>query len=274
MRSEAAIGSAVGAAVRGLPRGRNRVALLLHSRGPRSCRGRDASGYLRSFDLRDLLQAQWFCGVPVGLAQEALSCLTAGSWVIDVGANVGIVTGQMCAAVGPGGRVTALEPVPANADRLRSLARDNGLAHLEVVQVAAAEAAGRQALHLPPEGNSGWGSFSASWLDSGSLEVELQPLDDLVASRRTPDHPRVDLVKVDVEGYEFEVLEGARRMLAADRPVLVIELNDPLLRDRGRSSLELLAACRELGYEPSSEIPPEWLQGAVRDMVLRPTGSS
>jgi FkbM family methyltransferase len=263
------LGSALGASVRRLPRGRNRVATVLQSHSRRPVVARDGTGLLRTFELHDLLQAQWFCGVPVGLADDALRLLRPGAWVIDVGANIGIVTGQMCQAVGPLGLVTALEPLPANQHKLRRLKADNRLHQLDVRGVAAGAERARLSLRLPPRGNSGWASFSASWLGEGTVEVDVVTLDEVVAG--TAGGRTVDLVKIDVEGYEFEVLEGARDLLARHRPVLVMEFNDPLLRDRGRSSLDLLEVCRSYGYDPidAGTATAEWFEGAVRDVVLR-----
>ncbi|MCW2544555.1 MAG: hypothetical protein JWM40_2107 [Frankiales bacterium] len=264
------IGAAVGQVVQRLPRGRNRIATVLQRRLPRVVAGRDATGLRRTFDLADLLQAQWFCGVPVGLSVEALSLLRLGDWVVDIGANVGIVTGQMCRAVGPSGHVTAVEPVPANVARLQALKQQNGLTQLDIQVLAAGARAETGTLKLPPEGNSGWASFSASWLDSGTLDVAVRPLDELIPELAGDTGRRVALMKIDVEGYEFEVLEGAGAVLAEHRPALVLELNDPLLRDRGRSSAELLDACAQHGYQPARPLEEAELQGAVLDVVLKP----
>jgi FkbM family methyltransferase len=262
------IGAVAGGVVQRLPRGRNRIATLLQRRWPRVVSGRDATGLLRTFDLADLLQAQWFCGVPVGLSDEALALVREGDWVVDVGANVGIVTGQLSRAVGSSGRVTALEPVPANVARLQALKERNTLTQLDIQVLAAGARTGTETLKLPPEGNSGWASFSASWLDSGTLEVVVRPLDELIPELAAGTTRRVALMKIDVEGYEFEVLEGAAAVLAEHRPALVLELNDPLLRDRGRSSADLLAACADHGYQPTTPLDPAALAGAVVDVVL------
>ena len=265
------LGSIFSASLRGLPRGRNRVAALLQSHWHRPVEARDGTGLLRTFELQDLLQSQWFCGVQVGLADDALRLLRPGAWVLDVGANIGIVTGQMCQAVGPTGKVTAFEPLPANLEKLRRLKTDNRLHHLDIRGVAAGAERARLSLRLPPEGNSGWASFSASWLAEGTLEVDVVTVDEVVAD--TAGGRTVELIKVDVEGYEFEVLEGARAVLAQHRPALVMEFNDPLLRDRGRSSLDLLDACRTYGYAPvdAETATAAWFDGAVRDVVLLST---
>jgi FkbM family methyltransferase len=258
----------IGGAVRRLPRGRNRVAMGLQRWFPRTVHGRDGTGLVRDFALRDLLQAQWFCGVPVGLGSDILQRLQPGDWAMDVGANTGIITGQLCRAVGPSGRVTALEPLPGNASALRQLRAANGLDQLEVLEVAAGAAATRLALRVPPAENSGWASFSATWLHGDTVEVEVASLEAIVDERPG----RLSFIKIDVEGYEPEVLEGARGALAEHRPVVVMEFNDPLLKDRGSSSADLLALCVSLGYtavdeDASSE---SGLAGAVRDLLLIP----
>jgi FkbM family methyltransferase len=260
----------VGATSRRAPRGRGRAARWLAAHpGKADVPYRDVTELRRTADLRDNMESEWFAGVAVGMSASALEVVRPGDWVIDVGANIGIVTGQLCQRVGLSGRVWALEPLPRNVARLHQLQTDNALRQLQVFDVALSASIGTATLRLPQEGHSGWGSFTASWNQAGEVVVATTTLDQLVADQGA-DQSGLRLVKIDVEGAEFDVLDGGSQTWRDHRPYLYVEFNDPLMRDAGRSSIELLSACADLGYAPVTEVPTGSLDGSVVDLLLAP----
>ena len=195
-----------------------------------------------------------------------------GDWAIDVGANVGSVAGQLCRAVGREGLVWAFEPIPRNVDRLVRLAEVNDLVQLRVFGFALSSVKGTSCINLPGDGGSGHASFTASWIRDGSLDVQTARLDDLTAG---VDHGRrLRLVKIDVEGFEREVLAGAHETVRRWRPMIYCEFNDLILRDAGSSSYELLRDFADLGYD----VAPAWrraganLTGRNVDLLLGSPG--
>jgi FkbM family methyltransferase len=259
-----------GAVSRALPRAHGPFERWLSRHpGDRALLYRDAGGLWRTADLRDHLERAWFAGVPSGLPPSVVARVPPGTLAIDVGANIGTVSGQLARAVRDRGRVWSIEPVPRNVERLTELAERNRLP-IDVIPVAAGEADGDLALRLPEDGRSGWASATASWIESGRLTVPMRSVDSLVAERRPP-WP-VSLVKIDVEGYEAEVLAGAAETLATWRPRLYVEFNDLAQVDRGASSRELLERLAAAGYVPADR----WrdtarrLDGAVVDVLLEP----
>ncbi len=90
------------------------------------------------------------------------------------------------------------------------------------------------------------GSFVAPWAREEFVEVATVRLDDLVATR-APDGP-LRVVKIDIEGFEAEMLAGAQATLTDHRPVVICEFHDPLLRAAGSSSEDLLRAFAAYGY--------------------------
>lgn len=217
----------------------------------------DADGYARRADLHDYMEALVFVGRHRLPAQVA-AALRPGDWAVDVGANVGSVAGQMCAAVGPAGAVWAFEPIPRNVERLEELARTNGLAQLRVFPSALSSAAGTAEIGLPAPGSSGTASFTASWIREGRLEVRTERLDDLTAG--AADTPALRLMKLDVEGFERQVLEGAEATIRRFRPDIYCEFNDIILRDAASSSRQLLGAFADLGYR----VAPAWAAASTR----------
>ena len=234
---------------------------------------RDADGYRRVADLGDHMESLVFVGrhrLPPGV----MAHVRPGDWAVDVGANVGSVAGQLCRAVGAGGRVWAFEPVPRNVDRLRRLAEANGLAQLQIFDCALSSITGTSSLRLPGAAGSGYASFTASWIRDGCLDVPTRRLDDLTAAAADAGRP-LRLVKLDVEGFEREVLVGARETLRRHRPLVYCEFNDIILTDAGTSSGELLRAFGELGYA----VAPGWGRAAARlagrnvDLLMVPAAS-
>lgn len=244
-------------------RGRASLAGLL-VRYPRSLTYRDTLGFTRRTNLDERLDACWFLGIDWCLLPQAVvERIPAGTTVIDAGANIGIVTSQLCRAVGPRGMVHAIEPLPANVELLRELKHDNHLEQLTVWDCAVSDKDGEATLRTQSAtGTSAYASLTASWNNAGTLSVPTRALDNLVPS----DTP-VGFIKLDVEGAESLALDGAERILTKDRPLVFCEFNDIVLRDASSSSDELLRKFEDLGYSPGAEFQ----QGdGIKDVLLIP----
>lgn len=135
--------------------------------------------------------------------------------IIDVGANRGQFAAA-CRAVFPGCRVTAIEPIPELADRLRqTFAGDN---RVQVVNAALGARAETRPFHVNafspsssflPLGDAHKASFPDA-VDTQALDMAIIPLDELISVEGLPP---VDLLKLDVQGFELEVLKGATGLL-------------------------------------------------------------
>ena len=175
-------------------------------------------------------------------AAEALGQLVApGGVVIDGGANVGGFTLTAASIVGPQGVVHAVEAAPATARLLRRNVAANPGHAIQVHELALAEVQGELEL-TAFEAGSGISSLAPG--GGGSVVVvQATTLDALTASL-----PRVDLVKLDLEGAELRALQGAQRLLAEQRPTLMIELEPDHLQRQGGSVEELEALLTGAGY--------------------------
>ncbi len=233
---------------------------------------RNAHGHVVVADLSDYMERAGFFGAHSSkLLRFVASHLRPGDWAIDAGANVGLMASAMAAAVGPEGCVWAVEPVPRNIGRLRTLKEANGLRQLEIVPLALSSERSTASLRLPAlPGGSGFGSFVATWERAEDIEVDVCPLDELVEAS-APQSP-LTLVKMDVEGYEGQLLAGAKATLTGRRPLVVCEVHDPLLRSAGTSAAELLDQFEAYGYEPRAPfgVPGGPLDGVVCDILFAP----
>lgn len=165
--------------------------------------------------------------------QCLLSILEPGMTFYDLGANVGFYSVLAASVVGSQGRVVAFEPLPRNLGFLQRHVAINGLSQVTVVPSAVAARRGTARFTVHERGEMG--QLAAT----GGMEVAVTTLDDFVFSgaERPP-----DVIKVDVEGAECAVLEGARRTLREVRPRLFIAQHHPEIRER---CLEIL---RESDY--------------------------
>jgi FkbM family methyltransferase len=182
------------------PRLRARVALL---------RTGDARGLQRRLDPTLVAAANTWIGVLPGAPRT----------VVDVGASTGDYARQLAVLYGPTTSVL-IEPIPELAERLR------GMTLAGETHVFCCAAGGEEAVHdlhvfahSPAssllEAATGLGESYGVSLDAASVHrVPVRPLDDLLAEAGVTE---VDLLKIDVQGYELEVLRGATKTLAATR---------------------------------------------------------
>lgn len=176
--------------------------------------------------------------------------LKPGMTVLDVGANEGLYTLFSARRVGPPGRVVAFEPSSRERSRLEHNVARNRLGNVTVVPCAVGSSHGTAALQIASGVHSGHNTLGALVYDdapaAGIEHVPVERLDTLIERLGVA---TVDVIKIDVEGAEMHVLEGARRTLTTHRPILMVEANDEALRAQGASTAALLAFLRnELDY--------------------------
>jgi FkbM family methyltransferase len=162
--------------------------------------------------------------------------------VLDVGANIGYTTLLLADAVGPAGRVIAIEPHPGNAALLRRNLRRNGARQVEVIEAAAWRVPGEVDLSHSDE-NTGDHRVGALLDERPVLHVPAVRLDDVV-----PADADVRLVLADTQATEHVALEGAHALLARCRPTVLAEFWPSGIRVFGDDPLAVLAGYRALGY--------------------------
>jgi FkbM family methyltransferase len=156
----------------------------------------------------------------------------------------------MAARVGETGRVHAFEPLASNADLLeRSIAENRFADRIVFRRAAVGQRSGSATLTFAEETLNTGGAYLLRNGDgplAGNLtrQVPLVALDELTLTRP------VRLIKMDVEGAEPQVIQGAARLLNDDRPIILSELHPVQLeRASGIDADEFLARMRGLGYQ-------------------------
>jgi FkbM family methyltransferase len=161
---------------------------------------------------------------------------------VDVGANCGVLTVAMAAAVAPQGRVVAVDPSPDACARIGSQLRLNGVQGATVVQAALGTQHGQDRYRTAAVGIGALPEVDAAYTEQREVEVEIVTLDSLVADVSP------SLVKIDTDGHEVEVLRGAASLLSTARPMLVLEVFAAGLARRGRTLADLSEILDGEGY--------------------------
>ncbi|HKP61994.1 MAG TPA: FkbM family methyltransferase [Polyangiales bacterium] len=182
-----------------------------------------------------------------GLVVAMWSLLEPGGCFVDVGANEGYFSVIASKLVGASGRVLAIEP----QQRLRSVLDTNfelnRVTNVEIVDVAVSDHRGSATLHLSPDTNTGSTALqqSTSYRTAQST-IETVTLEELLASRGIE---RVDLLKMDVEGFEYEAILGSPELFRRHVVrAIAIELHPRALVTRNHSCEEILAFLKGHGY--------------------------
>ncbi len=165
-------------------------------------------------------------------AQACRPFLRPGDMAIDVGANFGFYTKLFSECVGPEGSVHAVEPVPETFDYLHYNVRHLELSNVFLYQVAASDYSGIARMSVPLWHGGRRNIYESRLDEHGDIPVRVIRLDDLFAGMKPA------LIKIDVEGNELQLIEGARQLLTNYHPPLLVEVSSP-------QTAPLLA---ELGY--------------------------
>ena len=215
-------------AIIGRPDNPSRIATLAHNLLNRmppaqsqvfACQG-VLAGYRMSIDwnrFRSFVYGTW--------EPEVIGAVTAtvksGMTVIDIGAHIGYYTLLFAKCVGPNGHVAAFEPLPSNFALLQKNIQLNNLQNVRLLNQAVFSRTQGITISVPDDQpNPGSGSM---YNEKGvkQYHVDAVSLDDFCEQSAL----RPDILKMDVEGAEYDVLMGAVKTIGRCRPKLLIELH-------------------------------------------------
>lgn len=259
---------------------------LLRLGAPVVAETRMCAGHRMRLDLRS--GTEWLAYYTGAFDAERLevarTLLRHGGAVVDAGANIGLWTVPLAVeAARKDAVVLAFEPVVANVERLTENLRINGVdGVVRVHRLALSDAPAQLTMTLREDFADGAGTGNASValddsVDSpySTVDVQSVTLDDVL---ERAGGPRVDVLKVDVEGHEDRLLQGAQRTFREHRPVAFVEWNavyyqrrgidptaavTPLLADWDYRSLQMVDGRCRTGREFTSDKP-------LDDLVLVP----
>ncbi len=171
--------------------------------------------------------------------------LPADAVIVDIGSSFGYYALHLTHALGSAARAFAFEPMPGNFARLSTnIALNDAGGRVRALNYALSDAPG-EARMAPRAGNSG-----SAQIGSRAPDAMVIPLDtlDLTWDRVAASGEGPDFVKIDVEGHEIRVLQGARGVMSRFHPAVLIEVDPPRLAEAGSNTAELQNYFDALGY--------------------------
>jgi FkbM family methyltransferase len=177
---------------------------------------------------------------------EGIAGLPRGGVFVDCGANIGYFSALAARQVGEGGLVLSLEPSPREYRRLSwAVAHNAHACQWKTLNLAAGDAEGQISLN-DHAGHTGMNRVS----DRG-LACRVRTL-DAIAADEVPVGRAIDLVKVDVEGFELRVLQGMAGLFTERRvKAVVAEITDSFLQQFGDSKAALYSYMKSHGFRPT-----------------------
>lgn len=244
-----------GAMIRRLPAGRYRVINEICRHPPSAFlmpMPAEMGGFTFKCDLRDAISRE-VCFTGRYEPQETSivqSILRPGMTFVDVGANWGYFTLLAAHLVGNDGRVVSLEPDPRLFPILQESIIRNHLEQVVALQIAAASEDGTLKLAGYDEGGNNFGisRIVSEGEQESTFDVSARPLDELFDELELS---TIDLLKMDIEGFEGYALSGLENSLSHLRiKRLLIELHPAEIAAHGQSVKEIIRQLREFGYHP------------------------
>jgi len=173
----------------------------------------------------------------------ASKILKRGDVVLDIGANIGFYVLIEAGLTGEEGKVYAVEPVERNIKFLRANVALNGYKNVEIFKLAFGDHNGKITINIAEAGNLSSINTQPNVRYVGKEEVDLMTVDDFLADKHKP-----KLIRMDVEGSEYEILKGMQRTLKEVKPLhVVIELHRCLLGHK--KTMEIIKIFKDNGFK-------------------------
>jgi FkbM family methyltransferase len=207
------------------------------------------NGINYQLDLSDTIDWYIYYGFKETSRLSLYELIHEGDHVIDVGTNVGEIALNAARITGGKGRVYAFEPDPRNFKRMKENLNLNNFYNIKPHLLGLGDKIGTYTLCYVDDRNQGMNRIlDATDGLQKTVEIEVSTLDKFVMENH---FTKLNLVKVDVEGFEYKVLKGAEDTITKFRPTLFVELDDENLIAQGNSAKELVEFLEKKGYSLS-----------------------
>jgi len=173
--------------------------------------------------------------------REIIKLINQGDYVIDCGANFGYNTIMMAKQLNGTGKILAYEPQKLIYQQLNANLFLNDVYNVESYRLALSNVSDGIVNMSPIDYEQDWVNIGDLSVGDGGEEVKTIKLDDL-------EIPRLDFIKMDVQGYEPFVLEGSRKIIEKYKPYIFIEIEPHQLVKFNKTPTDIINGLKDLGY--------------------------
>lgn len=214
---------------------------------PNSIRTTEVDGIKLKLDISDTVGHSSYFAIDEPAQVVLYNFVKPGMMVLDIGANIGATTLSLAKKVGSEGKVYSFEPSPFNYRRAFQNVSLNDFGNIKLINQGLGNEKSTAFLYNVNPNNRGMQRLLKENEENKSYEKTQVTIDTLDNSMKKFEIPAPSLIKIDVEGYEFNVLVGGRETILQHKPALFIELDDNNLREQGNTAKELIELI--LGFE-------------------------
>jgi FkbM family methyltransferase len=165
--------------------------------------------------------------------------------IVDIGANVGLYS--LYAKYLPNSQFYSYEPYKFTYDLLNENIKLNNITNVNTYNIGLGDKKGKTILNvcLYNDGLNTMGTNPLRFNDISSIEVEIDTLDNIFYNNNI----KVDYIKIDTEGYEYNILKGGEKTIKKYKPIIQLEYNETNMKQCNINSSELNNYIIELGYK-------------------------
>ncbi len=219
----------------------------LHSKNNERLCNRYGANFL--LDLSDYQQWLLYFSDDHDSSLNFLSYIEPGFTILDIGGNIGQTALIAAQKTGESGKVISFEPYPETIERFeKNLELNKSIKNIKLEKFALGDEQSTITLFQDCVTNSGGNRVLHSSVENpaGVKQVAVTTLDLYSAGENLS---RIDLIKIDVEGFEMNVLKGAEQTLLKFRPLLIVEVDEKNLNSQGAAARDIIAFFHEYHYE-------------------------
>ncbi len=210
---------------------------------PNSPRTLEDNGRKITFNVGEWMEWAAYFGLLNTTAEHILPRLKSGDYVVDIGTNIGSVIIPMAKKIGPTGKAYGFEPSPGRFKKCQEHLIFEQITNAELIPKALGSSEGEVILESPDERNEGRTKINLSATEGE--RVKNTTLDRWVAEEKLK---QINFVKIDVEGFEFEVLKGMKQVIHRFHPLILVEIDRSNLSQAKSSPEEVMDYLKEAGY--------------------------
>ncbi len=179
------------------------------------------------------------------LKSQFRQLIRPGDCVLDIGANIGFHTLYFAELVGHKGRVFAFEPILVNYQALIMNLSFNTFKHIQTEQIALGNESKTIHIHVDPSIRNP-GSYTLLTHGKANTYIHCLKGDDYVDNKKIGN---VNFIKIDVEGYEHEVLKGLKETIINSRPIINFEYDRNYQLKMNDTPADIFSFFDELNYK-------------------------